>query len=798
MPALDAFFEWLHGALRGHTEKSDLLREYDLLPPAPSSTAADAAPTAQPDGLVIALADGDTKSDPLGSSAGLGVLLRPADNGTPAPASCLTLADLHAAGRTLTEAALVPIRLVPRNGLLRPLVTYQNHPLSAVSPAAGFVAPSLVPDRMGDADDGVDDTAPVFRNPYGSASGWSLARLSYGASYQVAAFQTGSGGILPREIAQDDEPTRLDPDKLESPGAVDAWADYVHQRLIAVGPLRLSTPSPGSPRGPGLSDRLELPPVPEGVFPLARSLERSQDPKNPAGPAPLLLLRPPQTGTPGRGAGRSAGRRRVPAPSTFTLEIRPPVVDPDVWLQCLQTIRPNDTPPADPAPPLERTRSQAAHVLAESAKRRSTGEPVKGTGVPDNLCDPFVLGLDAVLTRIDQNVPDAAKQESITFRLPSMQGGLSGEEVDAIGCEISVDERASLRVDGQTLKVQAPEGSVWRLSLRPTLRQRDGHGFFRSPPAGDGAPQKGLPEYGGARDLLIEVATPHLPAPDDLYEALHVESFPSLRETTLVTDPDGSPALGDGGGRPAERLVVSLNGAALGDRARWLHDARVLVQEWAWDGRPLEKDQAVEPIFQPPGNGVEYPAWDATLFGDRPPSGAESHPAIADFGLCGASPRAVLYTRDLSPTRGAQAYRVAVEVTSRYAPLWDDAPTRASYEAGRESVEDAPFAWRHRVVPSRLRQTPPPPSIRFIVPLTEAASTDADPRAAGALVLLNEPWFAHGGLSEVLTAEIVTTDVPPGADGQAARLLEIGPDPILTGEARPLPESPSLPLSESP
>lgn len=78
----------------------------------------------------------------------------------------------------------------------------------------------------------------------------------------------------------------------------------------------------------------------------------------------------------------------------------------------------------------------------------------------------------------------------------------------------------------------------------------------------------------------------------------------------------------------------------------------------------------------------------------------------------------------------------------------------------------------------------------MVIPLTEGKpaepsgrpATDPPPPASwGVLVVLDEPWYEVGGLSERLEAEVVLTDgrsILPG-------LLELGPDPTRTESGPP-------------
>ena len=75
----------------------------------------------------------------------------------------------------------------------------------------------------------------------------------------------------------------------------------------------------------------------------------------------------------------------------------------------------------------------------------------------------------------------------------------------------------------------------------------------------------------------------------------------------------------------------------------------------------------------------------------------------------------------------------------------------------------------------------PKPVIKMVIPLTEAPGESTGPRAADLLVVVDEPWFAVGGLAERLEASVVEVMQKKKKGEKDVKWPEFGPDPIMSG-----------------
>src|SRR6185295_1969154 len=84
--------------------------------------------------------------------------------------------------------------------------------------------------------------------------------------------------------------------------------------------------------------------------------------------------------------------------------------------------------------------------------------------------------------------------------------------------------------------------------------------------------------------------------------------------------------------------------------------------------------------------------------------------------------------------------------------------------------------WQRLVVKCRWNQEVPIPVIKFICPMTQAASPNDD--TPGFLVVLDESWYRDslGGLADKFEADIVRVALP---DDPSESRYEFGPDPVI-------------------
>ncbi len=242
---------------------------------------------------------------------------------------------------------------------------------------------------------------------------------------------------------------------------------------------------------------------------------------------------------------------------------------------------------------------------------------------------------------------------------------------------------------------------------------------------------------------------------------------------------------------------------------RYAGRIRLLRQVWRWRGRPvppfplgslsesgLDQFPATSAVDVQTAAELETPAlpmlWDAIGFGDRSAVDLldESRSIVCD------QPRANLFREDVSGDRRSLYYRFTLHALSRYEPLYAEVrPIVMASESPPKANPTRPLtltdkndprnAWRRLFVPCRREQTLPRPAVRFIVPLTESEEDSAKGGVPGLLVVLDDSWFAVGGLAETLQSEIVQTNDYwetrfPAGDKEPIVRPEFGPDPAET------------------
>jgi hypothetical protein len=155
---------------------------------------------------------------------------------------------------------------------------------------------------------------------------------------------------------------------------------------------------------------------------------------------------------------------------------------------------------------------------------------------------------------------------------------------------------------------------------------------------------------------------------------------------------------------------------------------------------------------------------------------------------------------DITGQLGSLYYRSGLQVYNRYGSLVPKTKRSVSTLDDKSALPGANGGWHRTVVPCRLPNTTlPKPAIKFILPLTgvlpaitpavkgqpakngQPATADqprtynAQASAASALVVVQGPWYALGGLAEDLEVAIVGS----GKDASVSNVREVGPDPII-------------------
>jgi hypothetical protein len=243
-------------------------------------------------------------ADVLRRIAGLGVLLR--ESGT-TKWNCLSLAKLEVDGVLLDDIPRpASLRLGYRNGMRDSFVSYRNHPMAAKSPAADFAHHN----NFGDPHE--SRALVQYANPY-ATNGPKLTPLVYNRKYDAAVFAIGNGGNLPKILtSQVSGKTIPSTFRLPTEDPPFFQTQLRYRRRVPVGLPRAE--GQGGRKPGDETSRLDIPPIPDGVLPLTRSLFKP-DPQRQHEQAEdtLVLLTP-------------ADRRKWRGAPTFAFGVRPPSV----------------------------------------------------------------------------------------------------------------------------------------------------------------------------------------------------------------------------------------------------------------------------------------------------------------------------------------------------------------------------------------------------------------------------------------------------------------------------------------
>lgn len=773
--------------------------------------------------------------DELRQVAGIGLLMREAVDPEMAGKEgamragqwrCLNMADVRygaersrGKGKLAVENAVVPWRLHYQGELRQALVTYDNHPLIADSPAAGLAGSTGAHLRGPDVElaeifcyeppDLNDESDAPFAN-------WAyLPPLKFGSEYQILPFLIGTSGALPAAIADPNDPTRIRKyDTFETlvpgeepPGSYIRTVAYA--RTVRVGQVRFAGPAGAKDPLAQAMEKLPLPRYPEGVVPLANDLAgplgdagRVEAPLFARAPvardrtevrdakeathlddsAPLLLLWDPS---------RSRPAPDVPGPHRFQFALRKPATDLLTWDRWVAAV---------PGGSAARRTRVWAELHRENARRAAAPAGEK-RHADATLEDPAVDGFFMHLLPV--YAPAGSEQMSHRVEaadLPSDASGVGGEPAPRLSVTCALTPGASPRFEKGAggVIVHAPEGQVWELRVYATVPEMEARKM--SPAVQDTAerftalaPPEGVLCFAPLR-LQIEGATPDMPTEAALWRALQVRVDEAQSRISVRLDPRVLDA-----SRSEETPFPPL--------APLLKNVELRRQMWRWHGRhaaegvepPFATSAALDPRVVPGEAGArEEPVpskamqWEVGAFSDRAESDhllttsvvsftdPPQYPRYEQLGTSGAYPP--LFQEPFDGDPRARYYRFGVRVYSRYRGLF---PT---LESGTEGVFHPALRtqWRRGLVRARPGDQPiPSPLVRIVVPLTASARREStDGRAAGRLsflVVLNEAWYERYGFAEKFEVAVdVARDPLLPTDEEAP--LEIGPDPILTGK----------------
>lgn len=756
------------------------------------------------------------ETDLLSSIAGVGVLMR--EDIAMKKWQCLNMADARLRQKPDQKAGikggvlengqplfnfpvLAASRLNYLNDLRQSFVTYNNHPLTAKSPAAMLTKhPAHDEEPLGPVQpDTPQETwetliSYFYANPQLHAEA-RIPALKFGAKYQVLPFLIGNSGIVPLELAKktmlvngiNSSPCEIDLDHFDSTSLNTHIRKFTYLRKVRIGHIRaFSLNKVGEQVVEGTC--LNLPPIPETVYPRARDIQIGEANKigqNEEREKPLLLLS--AFGTP-------------KSISEFKFYLRLPATDINTWDRWVagQKIHTSTISGSD----LQTLRTNVWREYHHRLRNNSSEKDcqVVPPELNHNIDDPAVaLKFFAELEQFDESngtwkSPSTLRQASLMINLTnSLALDFSRVQTQplSVTCNLLNTSTEVFQHANNNLQISLIKGKIYRLRVSCCLPIGD------FPPDTNAKfariyqePLKVIPNENFYKvsefELFIETATDEIidkitdkaVAEKTLLEWLK-PSFELLPKDPTIPEILKDQAVGVRFKNNTEEQVFSF-----------AYRVELKRQMWRWQGRETKPHPQTLKI--PPLNPTdpaylnEINRWEAREYGNRFDKDhlvinmdskiEETIPANLKAGK-----RIFSYTEYLTGNKSKKAelralhYRFQATIYSRYEGIM--LPTQASI-----STE----VWKSLFVPCRLKELEKPPKVKLIFPLTQSFGTSRSD-TAGLLVVFDEPWHEIGGIGEGLGVEVVQVQDPdfvPGVQPEAQRnYFEIGFDPIISAQA---------------
>lgn len=679
--------------------------------------------------------------DPTAALAGFALFMRRKVTGLAADDGwrCLTFGKLltgkGAGAVTVHPGTLVPFRGGIQYGARQSVVAYDNLPL--IGPPPGSYAEMV-------GDDNVHE--PLIRSeiadrptdPAKLPDAWGLAvALAFGCDYQFVVTCVGNSGALPAGIGRPDYPAILRSRQaggFKAPGA-DYIRDLGYRRKVPVGALQVDlepTKAIGAENAKafGLATRVRTKAA--ELIPVRKSTART-----PLGDANKICV-------------LAAG-----AAETLSFTVRPPATD----IETFDRWRLFDEFGGTAV--WRDRRLKVRTEFFQTAKDRRENTP-RDVVTKRAIEDPAVTHLHFVLEELS-----GAGTGKIERPPLALQWNFTGSGYDVIGAspvtvKCRIGSPASISLSGTTVDVSVPANQVWMLKIAPAVPKAAFAAAARFHPKHIDnvvAAQWGDPVAGDATfhffdvfQLCIEVASDAMPTPKQLFE-------------NLAVAPVGN------------RMVMSLKGARPPEFDN-VGDLDIAWQMHRWDGTPparLPFDHFAHGSGAAPAGAdptANIGLWDAQQFGAR--ADIDAVRAMRLVPLKSGDIEVFDDLREGDPR--AHYYRFAAEAGSRYDVLY---PSRVR---GRN---DADMTWHRGLLKARRAERPTRPSVKLVVPLTQAMPRGADTTSrslADLLVIVDEKWGLDGGvLAERLEVDtaVATGEYRHGGAIHAVSLPELGGDPIL-------------------
>jgi len=401
------------------------------------------------------------------------------------------------------------------------------------------------------------------------------------------------------------------------------------------------------------------------------------------------------------------------------------------------------------------------------------------SSAPDRSPLFLQLNIPPLGNRIDHTKP-------VYKMLSEMAAGSSVQlKVRCEGNQLKLDKSP----DSKIVTVTVPAGLVARLKIRAMVNRR----FFN-----EGSP--GLPIFDpGIKQLAVDRTedTYLFEGPILTVEAMIGELanqpdnyWTDLAEKALTVRPAGL----------ARSYDLLVDSAKLDEDGAWrwreLGTIDTTTQRWRFTGRPIyswfdpkRKKPGYHPALRIDDDMPGVREFEKEAFFDRDEADADTQTKRLD-----PAPAATLLQSFPWEPPSATFFRHRLTLRSRYAGalLPKAKSTQKAYTNERDWIRVAMLADASRLQLTR-------PQLRALLPLTITPSTNgSDAATPPVMAVLEEPPFAHGGLADRISAEIVTgfgfgfdNPSPPLDDSSPLPVhivdsrKEIGPDPRLSYQPTP-------------
>lgn len=773
--------------------------------------------------IMVAKLEADTGSgDPLASIAGVGILMREENSPN---WQCLNMADarLRKNGGILEngeplfdQPVLVASRLNYINDLRQSFVTYNNHPLAAKSPAAMLTKldplSNREPLKPARPEEIWETLVSYFYAKPQTHADARIPALKFGKNYQVLPFIVGNSGIVPKELARKtavpnsptitSSPAEINLAGFDASGLAANIRKFSYFRKVRIGHIRaFSLINVGSQKVEGTC--LNLPPIPETVFPRLRDLKFGDNVQQPAPtPTPIPTPVPNPTASPFNQTQEKPLLLLSPfgAPNAveqLTFYLRMPATDINTWDRWVAGGKIFNKPIS--GQPLKDLRTVVWKEHYRRLKASPQSEDCQVVSAADNpvIDEPAIeLLFYAELEKFNDDGTWTEAKPAVPIPIaetPAATQPLAGVQTLPVAVTCKAIEAATevFQNTGGALSVSLLKGKIYRLRISCCLPKDDY-------PQGSAAARfariyrENLPSVPGRNsykvspfEMFIEVATDEIvPGTTDAEIARKTlaewltPNFERLPKDNAVPVNLKSDAV-------QVRFGKKLSDRFVEQTFPFAQKVELKRQMWRWQGRDTKPHPETKNSV---AAAAEIDRWEAKEYGNR---FDEDHVVInmdskinddrnIDASIA-AGKRLFSYTEYLTGEKSkkeelrALHYRFKATMFSRYAGILP--PEKASV-----STVD----WKSRFVPCRVKQLTDPPKLKLIFPLTQSFGA-SKVGTAGLLAVFDESWHEIGGIGEGLGIEVAQAAdpyFPAGAVPDGAKVyFEIGLDPIVSGQA---------------